>query len=95
MRRRLLRTSFHDSGERIALGEDRRHEDLVGRIAECVEEGVRKGEIGEGPTDLRMLVLMGSLGEALCGYVLTGRPELTAELADALVATILGSWYAR
>jgi AcrR family transcriptional regulator len=71
------------------------YEDLVGRIAECVEEGVRKGEIGEGPTDLRMLVLMGSLGEALCGYVLTGRPELTAELADALVATILGSWYAR
>jgi TetR/AcrR family transcriptional regulator len=71
------------------------YEELVGRIAECVEEGVRKGEIGPGPTDLRMLVLMGSLGEALCGYVLTGRPELTASLADALVATILGSWYAR
>jgi AcrR family transcriptional regulator len=73
----------------------RYYEDLVGRIAECVEEGVRKGEIGAGPTDLRMIVLMGSLGEALCGYVLTGRPELTPALADALVATILGSWYAR
>jgi hypothetical protein len=41
-----------------------------------------------------MIVLMGSLGEALCGYVLTGRPELTSSLADALVDTILGSWYA-
>jgi hypothetical protein len=40
-----------------------------------------------------MLVLMGALGEALCGYVLTGRPELTPDLADALLDTILGSWY--
>jgi TetR/AcrR family transcriptional regulator len=70
------------------------YEELVGRIAECVEEGVRDGEFEAGPTDLRMIVLMGSLGEALCGYVLTGRPELTSSLADALVDTILGSWYA-
>ena len=69
------------------------YEELVGRIAACVEEGVDRGELGAGPTDLRMLVLMGSLGEALCGYVLTGRPELTDALADALVETILGSWY--
>jgi AcrR family transcriptional regulator len=69
------------------------YEELVGHIAACVEEGVDRGELGAGPTDLRMLVLMGSLGEALCGYVLTGRPELTDALADALVETILGSWY--
>jgi AcrR family transcriptional regulator len=71
------------------------YEELVGRIAARVEEGVALGELAEGPMELRMLVLMGSLGEALCGYVLTGRPELTSSLADALVDTILGSWYPR
>ena len=60
-----------------------------------VEEGVERGELAPGPTELRMLVLMGSLGESLCGYMLTGRPELTDELAGDLVDTILGSWYPR
>jgi len=71
------------------------YEELVGRIAARVEEGVASGELAAGPMDLRMLVFMGSLGEALCGYVLTGRPELAPSLADALVETILGSWYPR
>ena len=71
------------------------YEGLVGCIAARVEEGVARGELAPGPTELRMLVLMGSLGESLCGYVLTGRPELTDELAGDLVDTILGSWYPR
>lgn len=71
------------------------YEELVGRIAARMEEGVALGELAAGATDLRMLVLMGSLGEALCGYVLTGRPELAPSLADALVDTILESWYPR
>jgi TetR/AcrR family transcriptional regulator len=71
------------------------YEELVGCIAARVEEAVASGELAPGRTDLRMLVLMGSLGEALCGYVLTGRPELTDALADDLVDTIFGSWYPR
>jgi TetR/AcrR family transcriptional regulator len=71
------------------------YEEVVGRIAVCLEEAVARGELSEGRTDLRMLVLMGALGESLCGYVLTGRPELTTELADSLVETILGSWHPR
>ena len=69
------------------------HEGVVGRIAACVEDAVARGELAPGPTELRLLVLMGALGEALCGYALTGRPELTPELADSLVSTVLGSWY--
>jgi len=38
------------------------------------------------------LVLMGALGEALCGYLIVGRPALTSELADALVATVVNGW---
>ena len=71
------------------------YEEIVGRVGARVEEGVERGELAPGPTELRMLVLMGSLGESLCGYVLTGRPELTDELAGDLVDTILGSWYPR
>ncbi|HEY7512432.1 MAG TPA: TetR/AcrR family transcriptional regulator [Vicinamibacteria bacterium] len=71
------------------------YEEVVGRIAVCLEEAVARGELSGGRTDLRMLVLMGALGESLCGYVLTGRPELTTELADSLVETILGSWHPR
>jgi TetR/AcrR family transcriptional regulator len=69
------------------------YEELVGCIAACVDRAVENGELAPGRTDLRMLVLMGSLGEALCGYVLTGRPELTDDLADDLLDTILASWH--
>jgi hypothetical protein len=35
---------------------------------------------------------MGALGESLCGYLITGKPELTPELADRLVDTIVEGW---
>ncbi len=35
---------------------------------------------------------MGALGEAMHGHLLVGRPDLTPELADTLVDTILGGW---
>ncbi len=42
-----------------------------------------------------MLVLMGSLGEALHGYLIVGRPELTPALADQLVDTVIRGWCRR
>ena len=58
------------------------YEQFVRRVAEVVEDGVRAGELRAGRTDLRMLVLMGALGEAVCGNLIVGRPQLD----DALVA---------
>ena len=69
------------------------YERIVALIAKCVDEGVARGELGPGPTDVRMLIFMGALGECLCGNVLTGTPELTPELADALVDTLLRGWH--
>ena len=69
------------------------YEGIVGEIARVVEAGVEKGEIAPGPTEVRMLVLMGALGESLCGYLMTGRPELAPGLADSLVDTILSGWH--
>lgn len=66
--------------------------DLVELVARAVQDGVERGELRSGPIEVRMLVFMGALGECLCGYLLTGRPELTPELADTLVDTILQGW---
>jgi AcrR family transcriptional regulator len=70
----------------------RYYEGVVGLISRVVEEGVADGSLGPGPTDVRMLVLMGALGESLCGSLITGQPELTPELADRLVDTVIRGW---
>jgi len=70
------------------------YEGILSLVARAVEEGVERAEIAPGPADTRLLVLMGSLMEALHGYLLAGRPDLTPELADALVDTILRGWTA-
>jgi TetR/AcrR family transcriptional regulator len=68
------------------------YEQVVGLVADEIEQGVLRGELRPGPTDLRMLVFMGTLGEAVVGYLVAGRPEPTPELADRLVDTILQDW---
>jgi AcrR family transcriptional regulator len=68
------------------------YEAIVRMVAEVTDEGVRRGELAPGPTDVRMLLFMGALGEALCGWMLHGRPELTPELGDSIVDTLLRGW---
>jgi TetR/AcrR family transcriptional regulator len=70
------------------------YEGILSLVSRALEEAVSRAEIAPGPADTRLLVLMGSLMEALHGYLLAGRPELTPELADALVDTILRGWTA-
>lgn len=71
------------------------YETVVSRVARVVELGVQAGELQPGSTEVRMLCLMGALGEALCGWVLTGRPALTDRLADTIVDSILDGWVRR
>ncbi|HEU0106206.1 MAG TPA: TetR/AcrR family transcriptional regulator [Vicinamibacteria bacterium] len=68
------------------------YDEVVAQIASEVEAGVEGGEFVPGRTDLRMLVLMGALGEALCGYLIVGKPQLSATLADALTDTVISGW---
>ena len=65
---------------------------LLTEIGRAVDSAVVRGEIAPGPTSVRLLVLMGALGEALCGHLLSGQPPLTHELADSLVEVVLGGW---
>jgi AcrR family transcriptional regulator len=70
------------------------YDGVVGVLAAGAEQAVRNGELKPGPADARMLVLMGAIGEAATGYVISGKPELTPELADRLIDTILDGWTA-
>ncbi|MCL4817876.1 MAG: TetR/AcrR family transcriptional regulator [Vicinamibacteria bacterium] len=64
----------------------------AGRVAAVLEQGVASGELRPGPFEPRLLVFMGGLAESLAGNLIAGRPELTPELADALVDTVLDGW---
>jgi TetR/AcrR family transcriptional regulator len=70
------------------------YEGVVGALAAAADEAVRQGEISPGPTPIRMLILMGAIGEAATGYVISERPELTTDLADGLIDAIFDGWSA-
>ncbi len=68
------------------------YEGVVGVLAAAAEAAVAAGELMPGPSSTRMLVLMGAITEAATGYVMCGKPELTPQLADELIETILNGW---
>lgn len=68
------------------------YDEIVGVLARAVDEAVQTREIAPGPTEIRMLILAGAIEEAAHGYLIAGRPELTPELADLLVDTVLDGW---
>lgn len=68
------------------------YQGILDALAREVEAAVARAEVSPGPTDVRLLVFMGALGEAMHGHLLTGRPDLTPALAEALVDTVLGGW---
>jgi AcrR family transcriptional regulator len=65
------------------------------RIGAALDAAVASGELMPGPTDIRLLVLLGSLGEALDRFLLFDEPPLTRELADQLIDVIVTGWLAR
>jgi len=68
------------------------YDGVVGVLAAAADKAVARGEIAPGPTDARMLILMGAISEAATGFVIAGKPELTPELADDIVETIFNGW---
>jgi AcrR family transcriptional regulator len=68
------------------------YDGVLSALAEAAAEAVKQGELAPGPTDVRMLVLMGAMGEAATGYVIAGKPELTPHLADQMVDVIIDGW---
>ncbi len=72
----------------------RLYDDVLAQYARLIEEGVKDSTLAPGTVQVRVLVYSGALIEAIHGYLLAGRPELTPDLADTLVDTILRGWSA-
>jgi TetR/AcrR family transcriptional regulator len=68
------------------------YEGILRQLAHVIDTAVAQGELAPGPTEVRLLVFMGAIGEAMHGHLLAGRPDLTPELADTLVDTVLRGW---
>jgi AcrR family transcriptional regulator len=67
---------------------------ILEALSLAIDAAVARGEVAPGPTEVRLLVFMGALGEAMHGHLLAGRPDLTPALAETLVDTVLGGWVA-
>jgi TetR/AcrR family transcriptional regulator len=61
-------------------------------VSTTLDEAVRTEHLRPGSSSLRTLVLLGALGEAMNVYLLSGQLDLTSELADSLIDTILEGW---
>ena len=68
------------------------YDDVLAQVTRAIETAEARGEVSPGPVDVRLLILMGALGEAVHGYLLAGRPELTPSLADTLIDVVLKGW---
>jgi AcrR family transcriptional regulator len=62
------------------------------RIADAADAAVERGEIRPGNTEARMLVLMGALAEAISSFLISGTPQLTPELANAIITAVFEGW---
>jgi AcrR family transcriptional regulator len=70
------------------------YQGILDALAGALDAAVAGGELRPGRTDVRLLVFMGALGEAMHGHLLVGRPDLTPALAETLVDAVLESWTA-
>lgn len=61
-------------------------------MADAAREAARAGEIKDGNADVRTLVLMGGLMEALSDFLFMGHPKLTRKLAHEIVDTVFDGW---
>ena len=68
------------------------YQGILDALARTLDEAVAAGELRPGRTDVRLLVFMGALGEAMHGHLLVGHPDLTPALAETLVDTVLEGW---
>jgi AcrR family transcriptional regulator len=62
------------------------------KFTAALTAAVKAGEIRGGDTDVRVLVLMGAVGEAISNSLLLGTPKLTRKLAHSIVDTVLDGW---
>ncbi len=68
------------------------HEAMVERMYKLVSDAALAKEFSAGDAGVRMTVLTGALVEAISNYLISGKPELTTELAHSIIDTVLDGW---
>ncbi len=71
------------------------HEAMVARMHKVVSDAGIAPEFSPGDVGVRMTVLTGALVEAISNYLISGKPELTPELAHSIIDTVLDGWGCR
>lgn len=71
------------------------HDAMVERMYQAVADAAEHGEIFPGDVGVRMTVLTGALVEAMSNYLISGKPQLTEELADSIIDTVFDGWSRR
>jgi hypothetical protein len=64
-------------------------------LSDAIDAAVASGELTPGPTDIRLMVLFGAIGEALDRFLLFEEPALTSALADQLMDVVVSGWLAQ
>ena len=88
----ILRLAHNTRSTAPSTDFSRFHEVVVAGVGRALERGVAEGELVPGPLDVRVLILLGALGQALREHLLLGRTVLSDTLADALVDNVLSGW---
>jgi AcrR family transcriptional regulator len=91
---RFLTTSVWTAGTAPVAIAHCNYEEYSTLIGSALEAAVQRGELMPGPTEVRVLVAKGAVGEAMDSFVLFDKPKLTPELADQLVDAVFGGWLA-
>jgi TetR/AcrR family transcriptional regulator len=65
---------------------------MMRKLSAAVVAAEKAGEIRRGDINVRILVLMGTLAEALSNSLVLGSPKLTRKLAHSITDTILDGW---
>jgi AcrR family transcriptional regulator len=90
----LLSLIHNPPGSAPATDLSRVYGDVLAHYARLIEQGIDDCSLKPGPVEVRLLVFSGAMMEPIHRFLFGGRPELTPELADTLVDTILRGWSA-
>jgi AcrR family transcriptional regulator len=66
--------------------------DMSGHIVSALQQAIDAGEVTPGDVNARVLVMMGSVSEAVENFLIFGQPKLTPKFADAIMDAVFDGW---
>lgn len=89
---RLLYASVHSLNSQFLDEFEGPYRGFGDKLSQAFHAAIKTGEIKPGNPEVRILLLMGAIGEAVSNSLLFGKPKLTPQLAQAIIDALFGSW---